>query len=135
MGNTMEFTDQYLVGIEQVDREHRQLFAIVADIQQALAGDGALAGAQKAVRELLDYTQTHFASEEGLMAAAGFPELAAHRQLHADLLGQVHDMEMRIELEGEMAALELSRFLVNWLIEHIQQSDRRFGVFVAAGQP
>ena len=134
MSEKLEFSDQYLVGIKLIDREHRRLFQIVADIQDSLGSgsDEAIAGAQKAVRELLDYTRTHFASEESLMATYNYPELEAHRQLHAELLGQVHDMEMRVELEGEMAALELSRFLVNWLTEHIQQTDKRFGAFVLA---
>ena len=136
MGDKFEFTDQYLVGIKQIDREHRKLFQIVGIIQDALAQGGAeaVAAARVAVGELLDYTRTHFASEEALMASYAYPELDAHRQLHADLLGQVLDMEMRVEIEGETAALELSRFLGLWLSKHIQQTDKRFGAFVAESE-
>jgi hemerythrin len=133
MNKRIIFTDQYLVGIKQVDREHRKLFAIVGSIQDGLesGGDGALAAARIAVGELLEYTRTHFASEEALMAQYAFPEFESHRQLHQELLGQVHDMEMRVELEGEVAAIELSRFLGQWLALHIQVADKRFGAFVA----
>lgn len=136
MSNKLEFTDQFLVGVKQIDREHRKLFQIVGIIQDALArgGEEAVAAAQLAVRELLEYTRTHFASEEALMASYAYPELDAHRQQHADLLGQVRDMEMRVEIEGEMAALELSRFLGLWLSKHIQQTDKRFGAFVAESE-
>jgi len=131
---TVQFGPQYHVGIAQVDQEHQQLFAIVARIQQALEKDSATAQneARLAVVELLDYTRTHFASEEALMAATGYPELATHQDLHRELLYQVGDMEMRVELEGPSASLDLSRFLANWLINHIQAADRRFGAFMAA---
>lgn len=131
---TVQFGPQYHVGIAQVDQEHQQLFAIVARIQAALEQDSdtAQALARQAVAELLDYTRTHFASEEALMAAAGYPELATHQDLHQDLLYQVSDMEMRVEMGEPSASLDLSRFLANWLINHIQAADRRFGAFVAA---
>lgn len=131
---TVQFGPQYHVGIAQVDQEHQQLFAIVGRIQAALEQDSdtAQAQARQAVAELLDYTRTHFASEEALMAAAGYPELATHQDLHQELLYQVSDMEMRVEMGEPSASLDLSRFLANWLINHIQAADRRFGAFVAA---
>lgn len=136
MSESLEFSDKYLIGIKQIDREHRKLFQIVGIIQGALAqnGEAALAAATEAVSALLDYTRTHFGSEEALMATYRYPELEAHRQMHAELLGQVHDMAMRVELEGESTALELSRFLGLWLIKHIQLADKRFGAFVAESE-
>lgn len=129
----IQFGPQYHVGIPQVDGEHQQLFAIVARIQGALEKDSdtAQAEARIAVGELIDYTRTHFASEEALMAAAAYPPLADHQQLHEDLLRQVSDMELRVELGEPSASLDLSQFLANWLIRHIQAEDRRFGAYVA----
>jgi hemerythrin len=127
----IRFGPQYHVGIAQVDQEHQQLFDIVGRIQHSLerGGEDAQAEARRAVSELLDYTRTHFASEEALMAAAGYPELATHQDLHQELLHQVSDMEIRVEVGEPSASLDLSRFLANWLINHIQAADRRFGAF------
>jgi len=121
------------VGIPQVDQEHQQLFAIVARIQQALEQDGDTAQneARRAVAELLEYTRTHFASEEALMEASAYPALPAHRELHHELLLQVGEMELRVEVGEPSASLDLSRFLAKWLINHIQVADQRFGAFVA----
>ncbi len=129
----VQFGPQYHVGIPQVDQEHQQLFAIVARIQQALEQDGDTAQneARRAVAELLEYTRTHFASEEALMEAAAYPALPAHRELHRELLLQVGEMELRVEVSEPSASLDLSRFLAKWLINHIQVADQRFGAFVA----
>lgn len=127
------FDPRFLVGIEQVDREHRQLFAIVDQVEAALAG-GPQAGVtlHEAVGALVDYTRTHFASEESLMASLGYPSLAAHRSLHTSLLRHVDDMKMRVDLGDESAILDLSRFLHDWLVGHIQSADRDFGLFARA---
>lgn len=127
------FDPRYLVGIEQVDREHQQLFAIVDQVDAALAG-GAQASVtlQAAVGSLVDYTRTHFTSEESLMASLGYPSLAAHQGLHAALLRHVDDMKMRVDLGDESAILDLSRFLHDWLVFHIQSADREFGLFARA---
>ena len=128
-----KFSDEFIVGVGQVDQEHRQLFEIAGRTYDHLTdpGDAALAAARAAVTELIDYTETHFASEEGLMAAAGYPALAEHQGLHRRLMAQVRDMEMRVEMGERYVPVELSHFLYNWLVQHIQTQDKKFGEFVA----
>jgi hemerythrin len=134
MDERPQFDAKYQVGVEQIDREHRQLFEIVARVYDSLEArdDKAQSLIRAAAAELLDYTATHFASEEGLMAQAGYPDLAAHREQHEHLLTRARDMEMRIEIEDKYVAVELSQFLYRWLIEHIEASDRKFGEFLIA---
>lgn len=134
MGQRPRFEAKFLVGIEQVDNEHRRLFEIAGRVYDALAtGDAAATrAAQSAVAELLDYTDTHFANEEALMEAAAYPELEAHQKLHRHLLSRARDMAIRSEFEEQFIVLELNRFLYNWLVDHIQAEDRKFGDFMAA---
>lgn len=134
MDERPRFDSRYSVGIDQVDREHQKLFEIAGRVHDCLTADTATAAetARSAVAELLDYTETHFASEERLMAAAGFPELEAHRNLHRALIAQARDMEMRAEIGERSMPFELNRFIANWLIDHIMTRDKRFGEFVAA---
>ena len=128
---SVRLASQLLVGIPQVDREHQRLFDIVDEVEAALALPPveATPALTHAVRELIDYTRTHFASEERLMQTAGYPALNEHLQLHRDLLAQVQDMELRLAVGDDAAALDLSRFLGNWLRTHIQTADRAFGHF------
>ncbi|MQY52663.1 bacteriohemerythrin [Rhodocyclus tenuis] len=130
---TFEFAPRYEIGDARIDAEHRHLFSIARRVQAALSlpADAALAEARLAVAELLDYTRTHFAGEEVMMAATGYPDLVGHQALHRELLYQVRDMEMRIDLEGLSASLDLAHFLFNWLTQHILHADRRFGEFLA----
>jgi hemerythrin len=123
------------VGIAQVDAEHEQLFAIIQRVEDALGCDGDLVQvlAFAAVQELIDYTRTHFASEERLMRQASYPQLEAHIRLHTVLLQAVDEMLLRIEVGDPSACLELSRFLFSWLIDHILLEDRAFAAFYRQG--
>ncbi|MDO8932585.1 MAG: bacteriohemerythrin [Rhodocyclaceae bacterium] len=134
MDERPQFDSRFLVGIEQVDLEHRQLFEIAGRVYDGLAAgnDALIAATRAAIAELLDYTATHFASEEALMEAAGYPGLEAHRALHRHLLRQARDMEMRAESGEQYVPVELSHFIYNWLVDHILANDRKFGEFVTA---
>ncbi len=128
------FSPEFSVGITQVDQEHHKLFEIAARVYDDLGASTEVATADLpgAIAELLDYTATHFASEEALMETAGYPDLLAHKALHQHLLSRARDMAMRAELEQQYVPIELNHFTVQWLTEHILVSDKNFGEFMAA---
>jgi hemerythrin len=134
MDQRPEFSDEFLVGIAEIDAEHHRLFEIAGRVYDSLNASDAAAAAvtREAVTELLDYTKTHFAHEEALMEAAAYPALKEHRELHRHLISQAHDMEMRVEFGDNYVPVELSHFLYNWLVRHIEVADKRFGEFAAA---
>ena len=118
-----------LVGVIHIDREHQKLFQILGQVHDAhSSGDSsAKQTIRSAVVELLDYTRTHFASEEATMETSGYPALAAHRELHGNLLAQVRDFEIRAEFDEQFGPVELATFLYNWLATHIRGADKAFG--------
>ena len=134
MDDRPQFDSKFIVGVEQIDREHQRLFEIAGRVHDGLSarGEAAEATTRAAVAELLDYTATHFTSEESLMERAGYPGLEEHRRQHRHLLAQARDMEMRAEIGDLSMPIELSRFIYRWLVDHIEASDKRIGEFVAA---
>jgi hemerythrin len=134
MSERPNFDSRFLVGIDKIDQEHKQLFEIAGRVYDGLSAssDEAIAAARAATEELLEYTATHFASEEAQMEAAGYPDLEMHQMLHHRLLTQARDMQMRVEFDERHVPVELSQFLYNWLVDHIMANDKKFGAFVAA---
>ena len=136
MDNRPQFDSKFIVGVEQIDRDHQQLFELAGRVYDGLgaSGEEAKAASRAAVAELLDYATTHFTSEESLMELAGYPELDAHRRQHGHLLTLARDMEMRAEFGDQSLPVELSHFITRWLIDHIEANDKKFGEFIAAGR-
>jgi hemerythrin-like metal-binding protein len=122
----IKWRESYSVGVEQFDNEHRKLveltnkmFVIVRDKQGIMALSDSVA-------RLIDYTQFHFASEEAAMEKANFPNLAAHKKLHAELEQEVTAFRERLQTEGEAVSTELYHFLRDWLLLHIVEEDKQY---------
>jgi hemerythrin len=131
MEDRLIFDSRYVVGIEQVDREHQKLFELASKIYDNLALDIILPmkDIKAAIAELVDYTKAHFASEEALMAANAYPGLAEHRELHAYLIYRIEDFEKSVESGEQFTPVDAYEFLCSWLGDHIQASDRNFGEY------
>jgi hemerythrin-like metal-binding protein len=79
------------------------------------------------LRKLVDYTHTHFATEEKMLAEARYPGLADHKIKHRELIQKVEGYSARFE-KGEITLnLHLMNFLRDWLTEHIQKTDHEYG--------
>ena len=131
MEDRLIFDSRYVVGIEQVDREHQKLFELANRIYDCLALDiiVPMHEIQPAIAELIDYTKVHFTNEEMLMEANGYPGLAEHRELHAYLIYRIKEFERSVELGEQFTPVDAYEFLCSWLGDHIQASDRNFGEF------
>lgn len=122
--------NKYAIGIAEMDREHKTLFQIMKDLHDAMMQGKASTKTGEILKKLVEYTRSHFAAEEALMSRAGFAELSQHRLQHIGLMKQVDDYVIR-HLKGELALnVQLMNFLRNWLITHIQESDRKYAASV-----
>lgn len=128
--------DSYRLDIPEIDAEHRTLYAVYNTIRASLEGGGDGAVDLKTLcADLLAFTRDHFAREEELMAAYGYPELEAHRKLHRTFLQQIEDIWIFVRTGGEPDDY-LGRFLVlsfigRWLKMHTMVVDRKFGAWMA----
>ena len=133
MEDRLVFDSRYRVGIEQVDLEHQKLFAVAGAIYDSLSLDVIvpMKEVRKAIDRLIRDTSAHFASEESLMEAAGYPNLEDHRVLHAGLISRIRHFETQIEAAEQLTPVDVYEFLCNWLGDHILTSDRMFGKFMS----
>ncbi len=123
----LEWNSSYSVGIQPMDRQHTVLFGLLNSLHFSMMKGQAQTLTGPLLKKLIDYTHTHFAEEEALMAKAGYPGLPDHRVKHRDLLKQVEDLAARHQ-RGEMAVnLQLLNFLRDWLSNHIPNVDHEYG--------
>lgn len=126
------WTDDFSVGVKSLDEQHKGLVATLNGLHAAM-----LAGHEKAVtgellNRLANYTHQHFVAEEAMMQRTGYPQYAAHCTQHKDLTAQVEGFVARYE-RGEVAlTVDLLLFLREWLLTHIQKSDREYGPWLKA---
>ncbi len=128
------FSNEYLTGIELIDKEHRQLFALVNDVHNLIHDEFIFDKYDEIVRiltELRNYTEMHFHDEETYMEQIHYPELDAQRRAHNAFIEKLVDINFA-ELEdmddNQQEYLQgILDFLAKWLINHILKMDKKIG--------
>lgn len=115
--------ESFEIGIAEIDLQHRQINNLLqrlkrsADKQYAYAASAILA-------ELVMQTRIHFAVEESLMRLLSFPDTEAHVAEHRHLMEQLENFSKRAQ-DFDVAD-GLSDFIQTWLLDHIDNHDRKF---------
>jgi hemerythrin len=89
------------------------------------AGKGAQL-APSILKNLVQYTREHFASEEAEMAHAGYPDLAKHKAEHDKLTREVLKLMQDIENGKAVLSMKLLQFLRTWLQDYILGCDKKY---------
>jgi hemerythrin len=128
-----EWSDEFSVGVEEIDREHKRLLALLNDLHDAVQAGSAHEVLGKVMDELLLYVSYHFAHEEELFLRTNYPGFERHRLQHRALTITVKEIyEDFQQSDSEALPSQVLQFLKNWLCEHIMGSDRAFGVYYNA---
>ena len=127
--NPCEFTEDYLVGIELIDREHEELFRIVGRANQLVKSyDTAVDydALMKILNELKAYTEEHFRDEEEYMEWIHYEGLAAQKRAHEAFIDKLANIDLNeIENNPQEYLQKLLEFLLGWLINHILYTDKK----------
>jgi methyl-accepting chemotaxis protein len=118
------------VNITQIDDQHKKLIGMINELHKAMKLKKSNSAMGSILDRLADYTVTHFATEEKLFAQYGYPEEKAHVELHRKLVAQVVDIQKKFKSGNAMISMELMAFLKDWLVNHIQGTDKKYSSFL-----
>ncbi len=121
------WSEDLTVGVAAVDADHRKLFSLVNYLY-----DSMILGKEKPVIDefigsLVVYTQQHFDREEAFFEETAYPDRAAHKKEHEDLIAQITEAHKKYKSDASSTQLlEMIGFLNKWMIEHIRKSDKKY---------
>lgn len=125
------WNEEYSVGIETIDEQHKELVCMINTLYDALAEGKTSEVQDDILNGLLDYSDRNFTYEEDLFNRYDYPDAEIHRKEHACLDDRLVGLKSRLEVGnlflGEVVLLKL---LQDWLINHVMKSDRRLGDFL-----
>ena len=127
----ISWTPEWSVEITAFDQQHRRLVDLINQVHEAMRARKSEEVIERVLGELVVYTKTHFAAEETLMATHAYPDLAAHRGEHQALIDKVTDFQEKRRAKMLMLSVDLLEFLTAWLKNHIQKTDKKYGLFFA----
>lgn len=110
-------------GNPTVDHQHKQLFVMVNDLHHGIIQGQGRDVMGPILKKLAKYAVDHFATEEGFMRNAGYPNFLRHKGKHDALTKQVSDLLHDWD-RGTALPATLSKFLADWVSHHIKEEDR-----------
>ncbi|MDR1969505.1 MAG: bacteriohemerythrin [Burkholderiaceae bacterium] len=111
-------------GIEEIDIQHRRIVEYINRLYE-LRDSPNREGLADVIAEMVDYTISHFAFEEGVMDSASYMFAGPHKRVHELFTRRVADFQRRFEA-GENVTADLHGMLSRWLFNHIRNEDHGY---------
>jgi hemerythrin len=122
----IQWNDSLSVNVAEVDKQHQKLVQMINDLHEAMRQGKGNAVLGPLVNGLIDYTGTHFKTEERYFARFAYPETEAHKKLHADFVAKVADFQKKFAANATGLSVDVMSFLSNWLQGHIKGEDKKY---------
>lgn len=127
----IKWSKNYLMGIDKLDEEHKELFRISDQIYNKVMerGDDAkyrLFLMNEALEYMLRYFKRHAKSEEIYMREIGYAGYEFHKMLHDELYNMLLKKKADIVKRNECSKKEIAELVgdgIGWLLEHIITED------------
>jgi hemerythrin-like metal-binding protein len=121
----LQWKEQYSIGIESIDHEHKELIALINRLHDELAEGAAAAAVIAFFGDLLKGISAHFALEERFMRERGYGDLMQHKADHERLLDEIRDIMDEFEIDAGRGSVALAARLDAWFSRHFESHDAR----------
>jgi hemerythrin len=125
----MEWHENFETGIGQFDEHHKHFVCLINKICDDMDDGRNHDTLRVTFDELIDYASYHFAAEENWMEVHKFPGLELHKAEHDRFCGEVVEIQKDFHNGKLCLSLELLQFLIEWLTNHILNTDAEYGRF------
>lgn len=122
-----QFTDDLKTGNPLIDAQHKSLFEAINNLLTACAEGHGREQIKKTANFLLDYTKRHFGDEENLQMRSNYPDIVAHKRMHAEFTAVAAGLIEELNRDGANIAVvaKINKAVSGWLINHIKREDAK----------
>ena len=126
----LEWKEQYSLGNEALDHEHKELIRLINEVHTEIGkpgGEDDQARVMEGLEKILSAVSAHFALEEKEMQVEGYPDFPTHKADHEKLLDELYDLIEVVEETGVQDIRDgVSAILEAWFSVHFQTFDRDY---------
>ncbi len=122
----IRWNDKYSMGIPIIDEQHKKLFSIVNKAIYAKEHSDDIDVLMDVLEEMTNYALEHFETEEAYMREFNYPEYKYHNEKHYDFITKATGYFNRVVSGDYHISNELLVYLMQWLTNHIQVTDRKY---------
>ena len=133
----IKWDENLSVGYIEIDGHHKKLISIVDEVYTLLdlPINEYRVKVGKVLKRLSDYTNYHFTEEEKVMKQHRYPELEEHSKIHSSFIKKLNEVLPLMASGDKKTAIEMYKFLTNWIIKHIAIEDHKWSNFIHEKYP
>jgi len=124
------WSEEYNVNVDKIDKQHRHLLLLVNNLHAAVEARIDKEELKTMLIELVEFTHTHFATEEQLMSKYNYPAQKAHHKEHKMLLKHLKDLVAGVSKGKYPTFYSDYDVSTDWALTHICAYDKPLGIFL-----
>lgn len=129
------WSQEFATGVPIIDDQHRVLIGMLNDASAKLTDQDPVDEYARIVTGLVSYAGYHFLTEERMIAEQGYDKERAaeadrHIAQHKAFTAKVTEVQQGLKAGQRIAKADLVKFLVDWLTDHILNTDKQFGAYL-----
>jgi len=117
------WNDRYLLGLPLFDSEHKTLFAIADELNEAVIHGDNTRTQKNLLTRFINTLVTHFEHEEGLMSHYRYQDMEDHTDEHRALTAQVMKLKQKLDAGAITIPLDAMKPVRDWFDRHIRRYD------------
>ena len=126
----IQWNDSLCLGIDRIDVQHEKLVGMINQLNRAMSAGKGRDALGKIIHDLASYTRLHFSAEEELFEKFGYEHTGEHKAEHRAFVDKVANFANQFNSGGLGLSMEIMTFLSDWLIHHIQGTDKQYVPFM-----
>jgi hemerythrin len=126
----LEWETKYSVGILSIDAQHQHLFELINQFYESIRQKHTEQALADLLKGLLDYTKTHFLTEENYLKKYQYPLYEKHLAKHGEFIERLHEMQIRFQNRQLLLPIEIAEFVKQWLAGHVLGEDQRYAHYL-----
>ena len=126
MTDFFKWDDKYSVFDTELDKQHQQFFDLINKFYTSMALNQNNEAILLVISELKSYALKHFTHEERVLRIKNYPRLVNHQKSHKIFTEKVAELEVKLKAGKLISTLDISKFLKEWLMNHILSEDKQF---------
>jgi hemerythrin-like metal-binding protein len=129
------WSDDFLIGIEELDYEHRGLVEDINNLHRDLLEDVDMDRIEDTLGSIHARKPAHFALEERVMLSHEYSHYLEHKAEHERLLDEYTELMTKFERDPNLSNREaIQGVLCQWIVSHILTSDKKMSLMVKSAK-
>ncbi len=120
--------DEYSIGVDLIDKQHKYLFEIGNSAYKLLRDDTCVDkydGIGIIIQDLHQYAKFHFKTEEEYLIKINSKKYFSQKLAHDNFIQKIDNIDIKyVEKDPEKYIEDILSFVFNWLLGHILLEDK-----------